>query len=83
MFMSLQTVIAIYVALIVFESFPLWMMVCGLLNQGSHLLVLKSFPFVDITSPSFVAGIGSYLSDIIKSAQTGMQNSNSYHNIAD
>ncbi|XP_003739629.1 protein TEX261 [Galendromus occidentalis] len=50
-------VITIHIGFVVFENFPLWMMVCGLLDQGSHLLVLKTFPLVDVTSPSFIAGL--------------------------
>lgn len=48
--------IFIYSCLLVFENFPTTMLLSGFLSQVSHLLVLKTFPFVDPMSPSFIAG---------------------------
>lgn len=34
---------------------------CGLLAQISHYVILQNFPFVSLTSPSFVTGVAMIL----------------------
>ncbi|OQR80243.1 protein TEX261 [Tropilaelaps mercedesae] len=53
-YMIFSTII-IYLCLLVFEDFPMTMLLSGLLSQVPHLLILKTFPFVDALSPSFIA----------------------------
>jgi uncharacterized membrane protein len=49
--------LGIYVGLLIFEDLPYSMTICGLISQIDHLLILKNFPYFELTSPPFLAGI--------------------------
>ncbi|XP_019866306.1 protein TEX261 [Aethina tumida] len=40
-----------------FESFPISLIICGLLAQLSHFVILINFPFVVFLSPGFLAAV--------------------------
>lgn len=46
--------LAIYVCLFLFEDFPMTLIICGILSQIMHLLILNTFPFFILTSPPFL-----------------------------
>jgi len=46
----------IYIGLILFEDFPLYMNVVGLLTNVDHFILLKEFPYISLSSPSFIIG---------------------------
>ena len=50
--------LVIYLGLFLFEEFPTALLVCGALAQCLHLLLLKSFPFFQLTSPIFILSVG-------------------------
>ena len=43
-----------------FEGFPWLMIGLGLVSNGIYSLLLKDFPFIELTSPVFIASIGEY-----------------------
>jgi len=47
----------VYVLLLLFDDLPYSLIICGLLSQLDHLLILKDFPYFELTSPPFLAGI--------------------------
>ncbi|XP_040576407.1 protein TEX261 [Lepeophtheirus salmonis] len=54
---SVMTTLGLYVGLFLFEGFPTTLVLCGLLSQTNHLLLLSSFPFFAVFSPSFIIAI--------------------------
>ena len=40
------------------ESFPLLIIIAGLFTNGLYFLLLKDFPFIQLTSPVFLGGVG-------------------------
>uniref|UniRef100_A0A1B6KPM9 Protein TEX261 n=1 Tax=Graphocephala atropunctata TaxID=36148 RepID=A0A1B6KPM9_9HEMI len=46
-----------YLGFLLFEDLPTAMVVCGLLAQVAHLLILKTFPYVALSSPAFVIAV--------------------------
>ncbi|GAB6023291.1 hypothetical protein CHUAL_008100 [Chamberlinius hualienensis] len=46
--------IGIYVCLFLFEEFPVSIIICGIITQVMHLLLLRTFPFCVLTSPPFI-----------------------------
>nr|CAD7256401.1 unnamed protein product [Timema shepardi] len=40
-----------------FEELPLSMVVCGFISQIAHLFILKTFPYVVVTSPAFLVAV--------------------------
>lgn len=46
----------VYVSIFIFENVPLSMVVCGILSQVTHLIMLRTFPYFVITSVPFIAG---------------------------
>ncbi|KAK4883624.1 hypothetical protein RN001_006943 [Aquatica leii] len=54
--MNLVTII-IYVLLWLFENFPTFIVICGILAQLSHFLILVDFPYVIFLSPSFLIAV--------------------------
>lgn len=53
----LQVVTSLYVFLWLFESFPLTMILCGVLGQLCHFVILSNFPFVAFSSIQFIFGV--------------------------
>ncbi|XP_076034342.1 protein TEX261 [Oratosquilla oratoria] len=51
------TTIGLYLLLLIFESLPLSLVVCGLLTQLVHLSILRTFPFFFLTSLPFILGV--------------------------
>ncbi|XP_056643439.1 protein TEX261 [Diorhabda carinulata] len=47
----------LYLSLWIFERFPTSMIVCGLLAQVTHFVILRNFPFVAFLSIEFVATV--------------------------
>lgn len=52
-----QVVTSLYVFLWLFESFPLTMILCGVLGQLCHFVILSNFPFVAFSSIQFIFGV--------------------------
>ncbi|XP_077992700.1 protein TEX261-like [Glandiceps talaboti] len=46
----------VFVGLILFEDFPYKVTVIGLCSNGIYSLLLKNFPFIELTSPTFIVG---------------------------
>ena len=53
-----QGTAVIYVGLILFEDLPYKMTLVGLFSLFIYSLMLKNFPFIELTSVSFVASCG-------------------------
>ncbi|XP_054263981.1 protein TEX261-like [Macrosteles quadrilineatus] len=51
------TTLSIYLGFLLFEDLPTSMIVCGLLAQVAHLLILQTFPYVSLSSPSFIFAV--------------------------
>jgi len=49
--------IGLYIGLLLFEDVPFSIIACGVLSQMCHLIVLKTFPFFMLTSPSFIGAV--------------------------
>ncbi|KAH7636241.1 protein TEX261 [Dermatophagoides farinae] len=47
-------IIAIYVGLFLFENLPSYLIICGLLSHLNNMVILKTFPFFQLSSPSFI-----------------------------
>jgi len=54
----LQVITIIYVGLFVLEKFPITVIIGGLIGNGLYFLLLKDFPFIELTSPVFLGGVG-------------------------
>ncbi|XP_032222480.1 protein TEX261 isoform X2 [Nematostella vectensis] len=52
-------VFVIYLCLFIFESFPWYIVVIGLASNVIYLLLLKDFPFIELSSPVFIAAVAS------------------------
>ncbi|XP_014665928.1 PREDICTED: protein TEX261-like [Priapulus caudatus] len=51
-------IIAIYVGLLVFEhEFPWMLLICGIAAQFCHLLLLQTFPYLELTSPALIGSL--------------------------
>ncbi|KAG8193342.1 hypothetical protein JTE90_022972 [Oedothorax gibbosus] len=48
---------AIYLGMFLFEDLPASLIICGILSQVMHLLVLRTFPFFDLTSLPFLGAV--------------------------
>jgi hypothetical protein len=59
-FHALQLTIVTYVLLFVFEDFSTSMIVCGVVAQLCHLLIMRTFPFVNVTSIPFIGSLGEF-----------------------
>ncbi|XP_064465619.1 protein TEX261-like [Ornithodoros turicata] len=46
--------LAIYVGLFLFDDLPKGMIACGIFSQVMHLLILRTFPFVSVSSVPFL-----------------------------
>ncbi|XP_066145492.1 protein TEX261 [Euwallacea fornicatus] len=51
------TVTSLYICLWLFENFPTVMIICGILAQVCHFMILSNFPFVAFSSPQFIFGM--------------------------
>lgn len=49
--------LVIYICFILFEDLPYKVTVCGIISQIAHLFILKTYPYVMITSPAFIVAI--------------------------
>lgn len=47
----------IYIGLLVLEGFPISLIIAGLFTNGLYFLLLKDFPFIQLTSPVFIGGV--------------------------
>lgn len=54
--MNLGTFI-LYILLWIFENFPTSMILCGIVAQLTHFVILRSFPFVSFLSLEFIATV--------------------------
>lgn len=50
--------LTLYLSLWLFEGFPKVLVLCGVLAQITHFLILKDFPYVSFVSPSFLIAVG-------------------------
>ena len=48
----------IYIGLLILEGFPISMIMAGLFSNGLYFLLLRDFPFIELTSPVFIGGVG-------------------------
>ncbi len=53
-----QGTLMIYVGLFLFEGLPASMVLCGAASQAAHLVLLASFPFFQLASPTFIVSVG-------------------------
>lgn len=53
-------VAVVYVGLIIFEDFYYSVTVLGLVSVSIYSLMLKDFPFIEISSPVFITSCGKY-----------------------
>ena len=51
----------IYFGLWIFEGFPFYLIAIGLFTNLIEFMLLKTFPFIEITSPLFVLTISEYI----------------------
>lgn len=47
----------IYIGLLILEGFPISMIIAGLFSNGLYFLLLRDFPFIELTSPVFIGGV--------------------------
>ncbi|KAM7435252.1 hypothetical protein ABFA07_014797 [Porites harrisoni] len=47
----------VYLGLLVLESFPFSIIIAGILTNGLYFLLLKDFPFIQLTSPVFIGSV--------------------------
>ncbi|KAF2904801.1 hypothetical protein ILUMI_01366 [Ignelater luminosus] len=47
----------LFISLWIFEDFPTSLVICGLLAQISHFIILKDFPYVSFLSPAFLTAV--------------------------
>ena len=50
----------IYIGLLILEGFPISMIIAGLFSNGLYFLLLRDFPFIELTSPVFIGGVGRW-----------------------
>lgn len=50
-------VLICFIGLLLFEDFPKFMLICGIVSQLTHLLIMKTFPYVSLTSPTFIIAL--------------------------
>ncbi|XP_045467682.1 protein TEX261 [Harmonia axyridis] len=50
-------VTSLFILLWLLEGFPSLMIVCGILAQISHFVILKNFPYVSFLQPSFIVAV--------------------------
>lgn len=48
---------AVYICILLFENFPLLIIVAGLTTNVAYFFVLKTFPFFDLGSPAFIGAV--------------------------
>ena len=53
-----QVTTIVYVGLLVLEKFPITLIIGGLISNALYFLLLKDFPFIELTSPVFLGGVG-------------------------
>ncbi|KAF7491068.1 Uncharacterized protein SSS_08836 [Sarcoptes scabiei] len=47
-------VIGIHICLFLFEDLPNYLIICGLISHLNHILILRTFPFFQFSSPPFI-----------------------------
>ncbi|KAI5746334.1 hypothetical protein M8J77_002469 [Diaphorina citri] len=47
----------IYAGFFCFEDLPTILLICGVLAQVLHLIIIQNFPYVSLTSPAFIAAV--------------------------
>ena len=53
-----------YAGLLLFESVSLTMIVVGVFTNVVHLFMLRTFPFIELSSPSFILSVGKKHFDV-------------------
>lgn len=53
-FLMILATTTVYVGLILFDNLPWSLILPGLASQGLHAMIMKSFPFVKVSSPAFI-----------------------------
>ena len=56
--MLLQVSIIVHVGVWLFDGFPMLMIVVGIVTQLMYSILLRTFPFISVSSPAFVLGCG-------------------------
>lgn len=52
---SILGIVALHVALLVIDGFPFWLTVLGIISQIVYLQNLKRFPYISLSSATFIA----------------------------
>ncbi|KAK2572119.1 Protein TEX261 [Acropora cervicornis] len=56
----LAVITVIYIGLLILEGFPISMIIAGLFSNGLYFLLLRDFPFIELTSPVFIGGVAYF-----------------------
>lgn len=57
LYFSFQITLLIYAGFFCFEDLPTILLICGVLAQVLHLIIIQNFPYVSLTSPAFIAAV--------------------------
>ena len=55
-----QASIAIHIGLLVLEDLPLGLILTGLVTNAVYLLLLQTFPYIEMTSPVLIVSVGKF-----------------------
>ncbi len=56
-----QIISVVHVGLLLFESFPWYIVLMGLVTNVVYYMLLNDFPYISFTSPVFLLSIGVYI----------------------
>ena len=51
-------------AILLFEDLPISLIVCGLITNILYYVILQTFPFIELASPTFIALVGMLFSHL-------------------
>lgn len=54
---TLAVTTLVYIGLFILEGFPITLIGAGLFSNGLYYLLLRDFPFIELTSPVFIGGV--------------------------
>jgi len=57
--LTLEVIIGIHVLLLIFDKFPFFLTAFSILAHIIYSTNLRKFPFISLTSPSFIASCGT------------------------
>ena len=49
-----------YIGILLFEDLTLMLIVCGLVTNVLYYVILQTFPFIELASPTFIASVGKF-----------------------